>query len=345
MDNKKIVTIGGGTGSFVLLSGLKKYSLDISAIVSMADDGGSTGRLRDELGVLPPGDVRQCLVALAKASETLRKLMNYRFDKGKLKGHSFGNLLLSALEKIEGSFSTGVEEAAKILNISGKVIPVSDAKMNLVIRLNNGRILKGEKQLDHNDEIRKFGIKKVYLQPNISACRKALEAISRADMIVIGPGDYYGSIIPNLLVEKISEAIKESKAKVVYVCNLTNKKGQTDGYNIDKYVQSLNKYIGANRVDFAISPLLKPAKKIIVKYEKREGKGSVIDFSKIQKKKRYYKIVRAYVLGVKKGKINRDKSDRISATRSFIRHDSDKLARTIIELLRIDERNSIKEIL
>ena len=141
---KNIVTIGGGTGSFTLLSGLKKYPVNISAIVSMADDGGSTGRLRDELGVLPPGDIRQCLVALSNSSDTLRELMNYRFENGGLEGHNFGNILLSALEKIKGNFSLGVKEATHILGVKGEVIPVSEEDMNLYIKLNRDKILIGE---------------------------------------------------------------------------------------------------------------------------------------------------------------------------------------------------------
>ncbi|EKE21203.1 MAG: hypothetical protein ACD_7C00311G0003 [uncultured bacterium] len=232
-----VVTIGGGTGSFTLLSGLKKYPINISAIVSMADDGGSTGRLRDELGVLPPGDIRQCLVALSNSSDTLRELMNYRFENGGLKGHNFGNILLSALEKIQGSFSLGVKEATHILGVQGQVIPVSEDEMNLYIKLKNDKILVGEKQLDHNNDVRKYGIKKVYLKPSAQADREALSAIKKADIIIIGPGDHHGSIIPNLLVSGISEAIRKSKAKVIYNCNLTNKKGQTENFDVDKYAQ------------------------------------------------------------------------------------------------------------
>src|SRR4030042_578199 len=155
---KNVVTIGGGTGSFMLLSGLKKYPLNISAIVSMADDGGSTGVLRDELGVLPPGDTRQCLVALSESSDTLRELMNYRFEKGLLRGHNFGNLLLSALEKIKKDFSLGIAEASRILNVKGEVIPVSNSQMRMFAELDNGEILKGQKQLDHSSKVRRFGL-------------------------------------------------------------------------------------------------------------------------------------------------------------------------------------------
>lgn len=341
---KNIVTIGGGTGSFTLLSGLKKYPLNISAIVSMADDGGSTGKLRDELGVLPPGDVRQCLVALSNSSETLRNLMNYRFEKGDLEGHNFGNLFLSALEKTEGGFLNGVEHISDILNIKGKVIPVSEEEMNLCIRLKNRKVLIGEKWLDHNKDVRKHGVNKVYLKPKAKAHKKALQAIQKADAIIIGPGDHYGSIIPNLLVEGVSKAICKSKAKVIYNCNLTNKKGQTENFSVDEYVDSINEYLGKERVDFVICSDKKPRKNLIEKYEKREGKNSIVNFDKDNKKERSYHVVLANVL--KTSAVKKRKNDRIADTRSFIRHDSDNLAKTISFLMEMDDyENVVKKII
>src|SRR3989338_8431349 len=191
MKNKNIVTIGGGTGSFTLLSGLKKYPVNISAIVSMADDGGSTGVLRDELGVLPPGDVRQCLAALSESSDLMRQLFNYRFESGKLEGHSFGNLFLSALEKIAGGFQRGVEEAGQILNIKGQVIPVTESDVTIVMELINGKILNGEDEINHNFDIEEIGIQKFFLKPEPKANPKALESIKEADAILIGPGSFY----------------------------------------------------------------------------------------------------------------------------------------------------------
>jgi len=329
MTRKKIVTIGGGTGSFVLLSGLKKYPVDISAIVSMADDGGSTGVLRDELGVLPPGDVRQCLVALSDSSEMLRKLMNYRFDKGGLKGHNFGNLFLSALEKINGSFSKGIEEAIKILNVKGKVVPVTDGNMRLFIELKNGKLIKGENELDHNKDITKIGIKKVFLKPKVKANKKALEKIKNADLIIVGPGDFYGSIVPNLLVDGICEAIRKSKAKVVFNCNLTNKKGQTENFDLDKYAQEINKYIGKNRIDFVTFNTKKPSAALIKKYEKKEGKGMIVRFNK--NNSRAFKIVKMDIFDGKRTK--KENGDLISDTRSFIRHDSKKLAKVLMKIV------------
>lgn len=334
---KRIVTIGGGTGSFTLLTGLKKYPVDISAIVSMADDGGSTGVLRDELGVLPPGDVRQCLVALSESSETLRELMSYRFEGGGLKGHSFGNLFLSALEKTKGSFAKGVEEAAQILNIKGEVIPVTDQDTNLCMELKNGKILKGEEQINHNFELEKIGVRKSYLYPRTRANKKAVERIKEADLIVIGPGNHYCSIIPNLLVEGIPEAIRKSKAKVVYNCNLVNKKGHNEKFTLDDYVNSINKYVGKGRIDFVTFNTKKPNKKLIEKYESH--RELLVGFDGSQKIKRSYRVVLTDVLSDKKPKFS--KADAIASQRAFIRHDSDKLAKVIMALLEIGNYEEI----
>ena len=335
MKNKKIVTIGGGTGSFTLLSGLKKYQYDITAIVTMADDGGSTGKLRDELGVLPPGDVRQCLVALSDSSEELRELMNYRFENGGLEGHSFGNLLLSALEKINGGFSEGLVEAVKILNVKGTVMPVSEDNMRLKIKLNDGRILSGEKELDDNEDIRKTGIYEVSLAKKVRANKNAVAAIAAADFIVIGPGDHYGSIVPNLLVGGIKKAIKNTKAKVIFIAPLTNKRGQTESFGVSDYVQNIEKLIGESKIDFVVHNAKKPNKNVVKKYEKQEGKKSLVicDFND-----KRCKIVTGDLL--RKEKINISKGDALAHTRAFIRHDSDKLARAITLITEYGEYKS-----
>jgi uncharacterized cofD-like protein len=341
---KKIVTIGGGTGSFTLLSGLKEYAVDISAVVSMADNGGSTGRLRDELGVLPPGDVRQCLVALSNSSETWRELMNYRFEGGDLKGHNFGNLLLSALEKIGGNFTNGLREAAKILNIKGWVLPVSEQKMNLGIKLKNGQVLIGEKHLDDNKGVRKYGIEKVFLRPKVKANPKVIERIKEADLIILGPGDHYGSIIPNLLVDGIPEAIQKSKATVIYNCNLTNKRGETEGFDLDKYAQEINGYLGGDRIDLVIYPSGRPTKEMIARYEKKEGENSIVSFQPNKMPQRTYKIVKADVTS--KTIIKKNANDLIAETRSFIRHDSRKLAKVMMLLVEQKEyKKIIKDII
>jgi uncharacterized cofD-like protein len=342
MKRKKIVTIGGGTGSFTLLTGLKKYPVDISAIVSMADDGGSTGVLRDELGVLPPGDVRQCLVALSDSSETLRELMNYRFEEGGLKGHSFGNLFLSALEKTSGGFALGVEEAIKILNVKGEVIPVTDQDTNLFMELKNGKILKGEEQINHDHQIEEIGVKKNFLKPTADANKKAIKRILEADLIIIGPGNHYCSIIPNLLVKGIPEAINKSKAKVVYNCNLVNKNGHTEKFELDDYVDSINKYIGKNRIDFVTFNSKKPSDKLIERYQNQ--KELLISFNPEKAIKRSYRVLRADILSSKNATFS--PADLLARQRAFIRHDSDKLAKVLMMILELgDYENIIKEII
>lgn len=330
MARKKIVTIGGGTGSFTLLNGLKKYPVDISAVVSMVDDGGSTGVLRDELGVLPPGDVRQCLVALSESSKELRNLMNYRFEKGALKGHSFGNLFISALERIDGKFSKGIETASKILNVKGEVVPVTDQDVNLFVQLKNGKILKGENEINHSFEIEKKGIKKIYLAPKAKANKKAIQKILKADMIVIGPGNYYCSIVPNLLVNGISEAIIKSKAKVVFNCNLVNKKGQTEDFSLEDYIASLNNFIGKERIDYATFNSKKPRENLVKKYaSQRQLLIKLKTNCDVEEKK---KVICADLLSAEKPKYS--KADSLAKKRAFIRHDSDKLAKILMNILK-----------
>ncbi len=322
--HKKIVTIGGGTGSFTLLSGLRDYPFDISAIVSMADDGGSTGRLRDELGVLPPGDVRQCLVALSEESKKLRQLFNYRFETGDLAGHTVGNIFLSALEKMEGSFSKGLDLAMKILRIKGKVIPVTNNNVNLFLKMKNGRVLKGENEINHNFEISKIGIDKIYLRPSAKANPLAIRAIREADIVVIGPGNHYCSIIPNLLVKGISKEICCTKAKVVYVVNLVNKKGHTDNFDLDQYVQSVNSFLGKARIDFVIYNTQRPSLFLIKKYRKRGE--TMVQFNPTKENERNFTIIKGQLLGKT---LIQNSADRISHVRSLIRHNSQKIAKII----------------
>ncbi|EKE20052.1 MAG: hypothetical protein ACD_8C00057G0003 [uncultured bacterium] len=337
MQRKKIVTIGGGTGSFTLLSGLKKYPVDISAIVSMADDGGSTGILRDELGVLPPGDVRQCLVALSDSPDMLRNLMSYRFEEGGLKGHSFGNLFLSALEKINKSFTKGVEEASLILKVRGDVIPVTDQDTNVFMELKDGKKLRGEEDINHNFDIEKIGIKKNYLFPKARANKKAIEKLLKADIIVIGPGNYYCSIVPNLLVDGIADAIRKSKAIVVYNCNLVNKKGHTETFSLDDYVDSINSYLGGERVDFVTFNSKKPTSKLIEHYESQ--KELLIPFNVSSRSNRKYRVISSDTLSSKE--ISFSPGDILAKQRAFIRHDSDKLAKVLIMILELGDYESI----
>lgn len=342
MERKRVVTVGGGTGSFMLLSGLKKYPVDLSAIVSMADDGGSTGVLRDELGVLPPGDVRQCLVALSESSLKMRQLMNYRFSEGGLSGHSFGNLLLSALEKLHGSFSAGVEEAMKILNVSGEVIPVTNHDAQLRLRLKDGTVLEGEDAINHSN-IQRSGVAKMWYETRVGANKKAVDRVLRADVIVIGPGNHYCSIVPNFVIAPFARAVRESSAKVVYVANLTNKKGHTAGWSVGDYVASLEGYIGKGRVDFVVANTKKPKKELVEKYERVEGKDMLVscDWERTDMA-RTYRLVLARVIS--DAVPVSQKGDVIAALRAFIRHDSDRLAKAIMLLLETEGQRVIEEI-
>lgn len=316
---KKIVVIGGGTGNFAVLDGLKNFEVDISAIVSMADDGGSTGILRDELGVLPPGDVRQCLVALSTSSRLMRSLMNYRFENGGLGGHSFGNLLLSALEKVTGSFEKAVEEVGKILAIKGKVIPVTTHQVRLKMILNNRKILEGEKEIYLSQEIDQ-GYKSVYLEPYPKANPHAINEIMNADLVVIGPGGLHTSLIPNLLVEGISEAIRHSQAKKIFIANLMNRKGQTTGFKVGDYLQEMVRYIGNDIFDYILVNNQTPAQELIEVYAE-EGDLVLNDL-------RDERIISTSLLGeLKEG----PKKDLLR--RNLIRHDSKKLSQQLMTIV------------
>lgn len=316
---KKIVVIGGGTGNFVVLKGLKKYPVDVSAIVSMADDGGSTGILRDELGVLPPGDVRQCLVALSNSSRLMRSLMNYRFENGGLGGHSFGNLFLSALEKVTGSFERAVEEASRILYIKGKVIPVTMNQVRLKMVLNNSKLLEGEKEIYLSQEI-ESGYRSIYLEPFPNVNPKVLEEIHQADLIVLGPGGLHTSIIPNLLVEGVGDAICKTKAKKVFVLNLMNRKGQTTGYKTSHYVKELIQFLGKDVFDHILINVEKPPKELIDMYS---NEGDLVENDMKDRR-----ILEAHMLGPVAHSAKKD-----LLKRNLIRHDSKKIAKELMNIV------------
>ena len=311
--------IGGGTGNFVVLQGLKKYALDLTAIVSMADDGGSTGILRDELGVLPPGDVRQCLVALSNSSRLMRSLMNYRFENGGLGGHSFGNLLLSALEKVTGSFEKAVEEAGKILNIKGKVIPVTTNQVRLKMLLNNRKLLEGEKEIYLSHEIEK-GYQTLYLEPFPKVNPHVIDAISTADLLVIGPGGLHTSLIPNLLVDGVCDAIRNSGAKKVFVVNLMNRKGQTTGYKTKDYLRELLRYLGEDIFDHILINQEKPPKELMDVYAKE---GDLVENDLEDGR-----VIFSDLLGTVAEERKKD-----LVKRNLIRHDSKKLAQELVKIV------------
>lgn len=243
-ERKKVVCIGGGTGTFTVLRGLKRYqSLDLSSIVTMSDSGGSTGRLRNDLRVLPPGDVRQSLIALSQEDELMQKIFTYRFEEGDLKGHNLGNIILAGLEKITGSFEKAVEKVSDLLAIRGKVIPVTLQKTDLVVVLENGDRIFGEDNVYEPQYDGTLKIKNVSLSPSVHANKQALNAIVESDLIVIGPGGLFTSIVPNLLVRGIKQALQRAKGKIIYICNLMTRYGQTNNMSTCEHIQTIEHYL------------------------------------------------------------------------------------------------------
>ena len=244
----RIVAIGGGTGLSSLLRGLKTYTSNLSAIVTVADDGGSSGRLRDEYRILPPGDFRQCLVALADAEPLMKQLFDHRFKEGSLDGHSFGNLFIMAMADVTGNFEHALRESGKVLAVKGTILPSTLQDVTLVASM-NGRSVEGESKIPKQNE----PISQVFLKPDgAQANPEAVQAILNAELVVIGPGSLYTSILPNLLVEGMVEAIKASPALKVLVCNLASQKGETDGYNVDDYLRVIREHVGSNLFDFVL---------------------------------------------------------------------------------------------
>lgn len=267
---KKVVFIGGGTGGFTVLSGLHDYPYHLSAIVSMADDGGSTGVLREEFGTLPAGDIRRALIALSDSNKkVLSELFNYRFgESSSLHGHSMGNLLLTALEKITGDFGSAVKEAGDVLNIKGEVIPVTLTPTRLCAVLNDGTTIEGETNIDIPKHDANIKIKNIFLKPDVMANPQALSAIEKADVIVLGPGDVFTSILPNLAVDGITDAIKKSKAKIVYNTNIMTKYGETNEFKASDFVKKMEDYLGKGAIDVVTVNTKKPKGEIVDRYKK-----------------------------------------------------------------------------
>ncbi len=324
-DEVKIAVIGGGTGSFTLLSALKKHTSQIAALVNMADDGGSTGQLRDELGVLPPGDVRQCLVALSRFPE-VRDLFNYRFEAGSFKGHAFGNLFLTALEKMKGDFAEGVKLAGKVLNIIGTVEPITLNNVTLMIE-DDKKVIKGEYRISE----KRFAQArpKIWLEPHAEANPMAIGAIMNADMVVIAPGNLYSSLAPALLVDGVGEALKSSRALKVYVCNLMTKPGQTDGFMVQDFASEIERIAGTEFLDVVVFNTEIPTDELIKKYA-RDGELSV-GYDELDLLEQNYQALGAKLLSSQVWQPV-SKADPIASSRTLIRHDSDLIAKTLLEV-------------
>lgn len=309
----KIVTVGGGTGLSVILHGLKEYSNNITAIVTVADDGGSSGRIREEFDILPPGDIRNCLVALADAEPLMRDLFQFRFDKeSALEGHSFGNLFITAMTKLTGDFEKAVKESSKILAIRGRVIPATLNKVKLAAEFEDGSRVLGEAKIPKKN----VPISQVYLTPEGSQpTRDALQAIQEAEIIVMGPGSLYTSVIPNLLVKGITEAIVASRVPKIYICNVMTQSGETDGYTAYDHVQALISHTHKDVINTCIVNIAKAPSELLERYEKEKSFPVKADSEKIRQMG--YRVI----------------EDEIISHTDFVRHDPDKLARIIVGTL------------
>lgn len=321
---KHLVTIGGGTGTFVVLSGLKHLpGVSLTAIVSVADDGGSTGRLRDAYGFLPLGDARQALIALAENGESslMRRLFEYRFDRGDVAGHNFGNLLLTALTDTLGEDAAAIEAASKILRIKGKVIPVSDTPETLVAHLEDGTTIVGEHEIDRSAPGRS-PIALLETKDPITVNSAACEAISRADLVILGPGDLYASTLANFTVAGLGECVASSHARLVYIVNLFTKAGQTEGYGAKKYVEEVARYVGRkpDRILFSLSSFSKEA---LARYA-AEGEFPVADDLGDDPS-----VIREDLAST--ALVQKNGTDLVP--RSLIRHDSAKVAEAVRALL------------
>jgi len=323
-----IVCIGGGTGTFVALKGLKNYPCHLSAIVTMSDSGGSNKRIRDEFGLLPTSDVRQCLVALSDENGgvgVLRKLFMYRFEKGAgISGMTFGNLFMAALSDVLGSQEEAIRQTGRVLRIRGTVIPVSFTDTNLFAKYEDGHVVTEEHLIDEPTHDGRMKITEVYLQPKAKANPEALQVIAEADLIVLGPGDLYTSLLPNLLVDGICSAIQSSKAKKAYIVNLMTKYGQTYNFSASNHVAVVQRFIG-NSLDFVVINNASIPPRTLDIYKRSHEQQVVDDLKETE----HLKIVRANLVG--KRFTQTAKSDTL--VRSLIRHDSTRLAGVLISLL------------
>ena len=314
----KVVTIGGGTGLSVLLRGLKKYPLEITAVVTVADDGGSSGKIRSDMNIPSPGDIRNVIAALSDVEPYLEKMFQYRFDSGEVKGHPVGNLMIAAMTDIHGNFSTAVKVMSRILNVRGTVLPTTNDIATLNAVLSDGEIIRGESSITKAGGV----IDHVYITPSrVKPNEDVLKAIEEADYIIMGPGSLYTSIIPNLVISKVSEKIRESNAKKIYVCNVMTQHGETDNYTVSDHIVAINKHVEENIFDLVIANSREFDDSILSKYHKEKQEPVKIDQEKIKE------------LGIKLIKNN----DVGIVDNNTIRHNADKVSELIYDYI-IDDK-------
>lgn len=312
---KKIVCMGGGNAMpKAVLTGLKNYPVKISAICAMLDSGGSAGRLRKDFNIVSPGDIRRALIALSNTSPVIEELFNYRFQAGKLKGHNFANLFITALELATNSYDKTIKEVSRFLNVKHRVFPVTLDNANLYAVLSNGKTVFGETNIDIPKHNRKLTIKKVFLKPKARAYPKAIEAIKKADLIIIGPGDLYSSLSQILLTEGIPEAVKKSRAKKIYICNIMTKAGETNKFSVSDFAREIEKFLKED-LDFVIYNNKKPSSERLKKYKKKHPE--LLNLVAIDKK-----------MPLNKKFIGAD----IILSSGEVSHDSKKLAKIILSL-------------
>ncbi|WP_147804341.1 gluconeogenesis factor YvcK family protein [Alkalicoccus halolimnae] len=314
MKQANVCVIGGGTGLSVLLRGLKTYPVDISAIVTVADDGGSSGRLREELNIPPPGDVRNVLVALSEVEPLVEELFQHRFENGSgLTGHSLGNLLLAGMSSITGDFAQGVQEISRVLNVKGKVIPASNEHITLVAEYMDGTTMRGESKIPGvGKPIRRISLDPEYPRP----MAEAIYAIEQADLIVLGPGSLYTSIIPNLLVPGMKEALLRSDVTKVYICNVMTQPGETDNYSVSEHIQAIDEHVGAKVVDAVLLNMQSIPEEFAEKYRKEGASPVEADLEKLREMK--LKIIADELLTI---------------TQDALRHDAMKVSQRLVSLL------------
>ena len=313
----KIVVIGGGTGLSTMLRGLKYYTSNITAIVTVGDDGGGSGDLREDLGMLPPGDIRNCILALADTEPIMEDLLQYRFKDGRLKNQSFGNVFLAAMDGISDNFEEAVQKMSSVLAVTGKVIPVTLDNMKLVAKLENGNIVEGESQIPHEAIKQNSKIDELSIMPeNAKALTEALDAIKEADAIVMGPGSLYTSITSNLLVKDIAKAVKRSNAIKIYISNIMTQPGETNGFKVSDHLKVLRKYGGKDIVNYVIANTGEIEDELKEKYM-QEG-AEVVELDREEIQSLGIKIVGDNLVKIKKG---------------FIKHDPDKLAEVLVDTI------------
>ncbi|HJO14879.1 MAG TPA: uridine diphosphate-N-acetylglucosamine-binding protein YvcK [Candidatus Pacearchaeota archaeon] len=326
-DKLKVVLIGGGTGTSSILEGMKKYTDNITVVVNVTDTGRSSGLIRKDFNILAPGDARNCLIALSNSEQLLCDLFQYRFKNGGLEGHSFGNLFIAALADLTGSFENAIEEVSKILELKGRVLPSTFDNINICAELEDGTLLKEENTIidrENNEVYNRSPIRKVFHNPIAKANEKALKAIEEADLIVLSPGSLYTSIISNLLVEGIPEAIGRSRGKKVYVCNIMSQVSQTYGYKASDHIDKIKEYLKCD-LDFVILNNKSPNEDLIESYKMENAHLIENDIDKIENSG-ISVIAEDFLDNVKEKKILWEK-------KNLLRHDPDKISEVLVGLV------------